>query len=192
MLSILVPTLISLLALTFSVLTFWHVNQRKGRLFSTDPITYQCRNSDPEDIVIRVPLVLTNTGPVGIVIADIRANISGRDFQAHLVWELERSKMDTEGEDHGFKDWATPINISGHDSVKHVIEFGHTSLNPCYLTAWESYTITIEGYIGYAKSKPNWNWKQLCQFEIFGPPDDSRKYLTNYPTANRHMPDLDE
>ena len=102
---------------------------------------------------------------------------------------LERTGLETD--DHGFKDWASPLSVPGHGTARHIVEFGTSLLLPAKLISWERYNIVIEGFVGHATPRPRWQWKSLIEFSIFGPPDNCRQWATMYPTIDRHMPDSD-
>lgn len=87
---------ISVMALLFTVLSFWWLNARPGRLRSYAPTTWAAY-VDREHSAIRLPLVLHNTGASTLVVISIRLRfVEGGEV---LSWEWTRTRVEPKADD---------------------------------------------------------------------------------------------
>lgn len=63
--------IVAMCALAFTVLSFWWLNARQGRLKSYAPHTFAAAVT-PEKTLVRLPVILFNTGPKPIVVQNLR------------------------------------------------------------------------------------------------------------------------
>lgn len=63
--------LVAICALVFKVASFWWLNVRRGRLVSFEPHSFAAYYDQPL-LLIRLPLVIHNTGPAPVVVQDMR------------------------------------------------------------------------------------------------------------------------
>ncbi|EPT2926964.1 hypothetical protein ACVQAZ_004253 [Vibrio vulnificus] len=113
--------LVSLLALFFTILSFWWMNWRKGKL-NCGPVNALYSGTATEnsaDIgqqkiqVLGVPLILWNSGARPLVVSQLRAKQS--DFE--LVWEYERtqSTFDTNASSCEADYFTLPLSLSANE-----------------------------------------------------------------------------
>jgi hypothetical protein len=91
-LSTLIGPFIAILALLFTVATFWWLNARQGKLRSYPPYSFGF-SSSPGQALLRFPIVLYNTGPKPIIVQDIRLKFRKQRAVQPLPWRTSRSQL---------------------------------------------------------------------------------------------------
>ena len=81
-------TCIPVIALAFTIGSFWWIYARRGRLKATAPKTYA--SFIAHQIGVRLPIVFHNTGARAIAVTDLRLVI---DDDAELEWENTRKTL---------------------------------------------------------------------------------------------------
>src|SRR4051794_22875759 len=87
---------ISVMALLFTVLSFWWLHARPGRLRTYEPTTWAAHVGRDRSR-IRLPLVLHNTGAATLVVIGLRLRfVEGGELMA---WEWTRTRVDPKADD---------------------------------------------------------------------------------------------
>ncbi len=139
--------IISILALLFTVYSFWWMNWRKGKLRVSNLKHFGIHNSEKK-LLIELPLVFFNTGAMPVVVESLRLILLDKnDKQIFLHFNAIRTElMKNEG-----RYFSTPFSINRGDSKKLVCEF---QKNPSEFSfEVGSYKIILEGKLN---SKSNW------------------------------------
>src|SRR4051794_4092613 len=88
---------VSVLALTFTVLTFWLLHLRVGHLVATRPHSYSLV-SNPTVFHILLPLVIYNTGARTIVVDNLQLWFPETAQRLHLPWAITRTELHGPGD----------------------------------------------------------------------------------------------
>lgn len=109
--------LVPVLALGFTVASFWWICLRRGRLTIAPP-RYQATASTPAQFRLRFPLVFHNAGVRSIVVEELRLVIDDEP----LDWITTRTTVRPGSEN--VADYAAPFVIPGRDTRIVIAEFG--------------------------------------------------------------------
>lgn len=160
---------ISILALLFTLYSFWWMNWRKGKLRVSYIKHYGIHNS-VNKLYLELPLVFFNTGAMPVIIESLRLVLLDKDgIQKHLHFNAIRTEL---GENKG-RYVATPFSINKGDSKKIVCEF---QKNPSEVVFHRgNYLLILEAKYYHSK-----NWKKLKTFEISIPEEKLENIKNNY------------
>jgi hypothetical protein len=156
----LVGPAIAILALLFTIASFWWLQARQGRLRTYEPY-FLAYARTPNKALLRFPLVLFNTGAKPLVILDLRLSFPDVPGVPPLPWHGSRSQLRPATED-GFK-LPAAFSIPGRTAQQHFIEFGADVKDPLpgiELSTTE-YSVLIEVLLGHKK-----RWKKLLSFPL--------------------------
>jgi len=163
---------ISILALLFTVGSFFWIQVRRGRLRSYTPFAYAAAFT-AQKLVIVLPVVLHNPGPAPIVVLDLRLRIWKTDEQfgngvpsdaedvpdersllpLYLPWDAEQLRLEPAGTGEPDARWRpSPIPVEGRRANRHFIEFQREN-SPLLLIAGP-YTATVEVKLAH---RPHWH-----------------------------------
>lgn len=182
---------VSILALGFTVGSFYWIQVRRGRLRSYKPRTYAGFYGQQMHLVL--PLVLHNTGPAPIVATDFRlildVGIGPADRQQDgfrlpimMPWSAIQASIHPGKElgPSGGRVHPSPIPVEGRRAVEHFIEFaaGGKKLD----LAAGPYSARIEVLLGHTD-----RWRELVTFPLhtqLATDDTSARFITrtNDPT----------
>jgi hypothetical protein len=159
---------IPIAALVFTVLSFWWIYLRRGRLRSSAPDRYAGILTDRR-VLIRFPVVMFNSGAASIVVDDLRLLVDGRT----LDWENTRRSFRPVEND--VEDLAAPFAIAGRTARQMFVEFGESG------DAWQpesrhAYRMQIEW-------KDGQHWRVLVEFDWWAPSENRSMYI-----AHRNAP----
>lgn len=176
----LTPALIvSVLALLFTVFSFWWIQARRGRLQTFPPHSYAGAFAE-QDLMLSLPLVLHNTGPAPIVVLDFRLRIDKTERQFewarvdgqaderallpfYMSWRAVQGQLEPAGalggERHGERHMPSPFPVDGRRAVERFIEFG--SKSPALVPLNGPYTATVEIRLAHRPS-----WRPLLTFPL--------------------------
>jgi hypothetical protein len=175
----LVGPAIAILALLFTIGSFWWLQARQGKLRSYEPFSFAHGRSQSQGL-LRFPFVLYNTGAKPIVVIDLRLsfpNVSGRPS---LPWRSTRTMLRPDAKD----DLRLPaaFSIPGRQAQQCFIEFGLDSKDP-----WPGITLStgqndvlVEVLLGHKRK-----WQELVTFPLECKHIDSGAYLAYSNTALR-------
>ncbi|MCB0994930.1 MAG: hypothetical protein KDB21_07550 [Acidimicrobiales bacterium] len=154
--------IVPVLALVFTVASFWWIWLRRGRLRVSPPRAFASVTTQAL-VRIRFALVIHNTGAAPIVIDDLRMRIDGHD----LRWISTRRTLRPDENDR--EDWAKPIAVAGRVAREVIVEFGESDLH------WipepgQSYPAVIERL---TRGK----WRSVVEFVWWAPTASSGAYL---------------
>jgi hypothetical protein len=150
---------IGVLALLFTVASFWWLNARRGHLEVVRPRTY----AFSKRVRLRLPLAFYNTGAVALIVADLRLVIN-EEPPLVLPWITTRSVLRPEKDD-GFA-YATPFSVQGRATREVVAEFGaDQEWSPSPGTR---YRVRLQ-----AQMHPSGTWSDLLPFDWWTPPTNN-------------------
>jgi hypothetical protein len=110
--------LVAVLALLFTVASFWWLNARRGSLEVGQPGAYAFANKPR----LRLPIVFYNTGARALMVTDLRLLLVDAD-QPPLHWIATTSQLRPQSTNE--RDFATPFAVPGRGTREFVFEFGH-------------------------------------------------------------------
>jgi len=162
---------VSVLALLFTVLSFWWIQARRGRLETFAPHSY-AGSFSLDDLLLSLPMVPHNTGPAPIVVLDFRLRIDKTDEQAALAqgederallpfymsWRAIQPKLEP-APPGGGRVMPSPIPLEGRRAVERFIEFSRRS--PALLPLNGPYTATVEVKLAHRPS-----WRPIVRFPL--------------------------
>jgi hypothetical protein len=156
----LVGPAIAILALLFTIGSFWWLQARQGRLRSYHPHTFGFYRQ-PNKVRLRFPLVLYNTGPKPIVVQDMRLSFPNQSGVTPIEWRTSRSQLMPDTNDGA--QLPAVFSVSGRQAQQHFIEFGIDANDPLPgvdLSAHQ-YLVKVEVLLGHKKQ-----WKHLVSFPL--------------------------
>lgn len=150
------PALIlSILALLFTVFSFWWMNWRHGKLIVSPPRSYAMFAQVPGKMVLHLPLVFFNNGPMPIVVQNLRV-IFTEDVASKPLSFIATTKKLGKDEDRTF---ATQFPVRGREAVLMVCEFQR---EPNELTLEEgTYSLQLQARLDGKKS-----WTPILTFPL--------------------------
>jgi hypothetical protein len=166
---------VSLLALAFSVGSFWWIHARRGSLTAAPPRTY----AFIDKVRLRLPLTFYNTGAMALIVSDLRLIIEDEPSREPLRWITTRTKLRPESaDDFAF---ATPFSIQGRATRELVAEFGDDR-------GWAPGPASGHRIRLQAKVHPSNEWDEVTVLEWWAPPstDAMKQYIAhrNEPTGS--------
>lgn len=148
---------VAVCALLFTVASFWWLNARRGRLTSFEPHTFAAAITR-EQVRLRLPLVLYNTGAIPIVTQSLRLRFLGEPDSAQpLPWVGSRSQIKPEPDD-GYA-FPAAFSVAGRTAHQIFVEFGTRSLG--FTLEARDYPVRIEVKLGHKKE-----WQPLLTFSL--------------------------
>lgn len=149
--------LVAACALVFTVASFWWLNVRRGRLVSFEPHSFAAYYSRPV-LLVRLPLVLHNTGAAPIVVQDLRLAFPHEpDSVIPLPWRTTRDRIDPRDDDK--PRLPAVFAVAGRSAERHFIEFGCPF--PGFALEPRDYSARIEVELGHRKG-----WQPLLNLPI--------------------------
>jgi hypothetical protein len=146
---------ISVLALLFTVFSFWWMNWRRGRLHVGEPRSYAAFGSNEGKLVIEIPLIFFNSGPIPRIVRNLRLVPLSGDVNDPLVFTATVEKL---GTDEG-RTFATQIPVRGREAQLLICEFQRS---PGQLVFEEgAYPFSLQAQLD-KKDK----WKDLLIFNL--------------------------
>jgi hypothetical protein len=161
--------LISILALAFTVSSFWWIQVRRGRLRCYAPRAYAgCFAHDR--VIVSLPLVLYNTGPAPIVVLDFRIRLSktkGKEGRAgpsvssfDMSWHAVQPSLEPQGAKDG-RLMPSPFPVEGRRAIEKFIEFSRKS--PAEVLLDGPYMATVEVRLAHSCFRA---WRTLLSFPL--------------------------
>jgi hypothetical protein len=142
---------IALLALLFTIGSFWWLQARQGKLRSYRPHTFALIHGSSK-VRLRFPLVFYNTGAKPIVIRDMRLTFPGQPGIEPLPWRTFRSQLKPDTDDG--ERLPAVFSVPGRQAQQQFIEFGvdrDTPL-PGVDFAIQEHTVQVEVLLGHKKA----------------------------------------
>lgn len=106
---------IALLALGFTIGSFWWLHARAGSLEAARPRTYAFTSK----VRLRLPLAFFNTGAKSLIVNDLRIVLDDEPERPPFEWITTRDKLRPESDD-GFA-YATPFAVAGRSSTEVIV-----------------------------------------------------------------------
>lgn len=160
---------ISILALLFTVFSFWWMNWRTGKLHIGSPRTYAAFGSQEGRMVLEFPFVFFNDGPMPIFVQNLRL-LFLQETQPRPLSFIATVKKLGKDEDRAF---ATQFPVHGREAILLICEFQR---EPGGMT-FEARNYPMELQAKLSNSK---KWKQICRFSLNVPE-------RSLPTINRQF-----
>lgn len=168
---------VSLLALLFTVGSFWWIHARRGSLVVARPQSY----AFADKVRLRLPLVFFNTGAQALIVNDLRLLIDDEPDRGSLAWITTRSRLRPEADD-GFA-FAAPFSLNGRETRELVAEFGDD-------LGWTPKPGGCHPMRLQAKVHPSNDWNHVVAFDWWAPPsaDVMKRYVAhrNEPAPPAH------
>jgi hypothetical protein len=144
---------ISLMALLFTVFSFWWMNWRPGKLRVGRPRSYAAIGSDSGNVMVELPLVFFNRGATPILVHNLRLRIEGGGKPLAF-----NAVVDKIGTDVGRR-FAIQFPVRQQEALSLICEFqrGGGGL----LFEARRYSVTLEGVWGRSE-----RWRRLAQFDL--------------------------
>jgi hypothetical protein len=146
---------VSVLALLFTVFSFWWMNWRKGKLRVGSPRSYAAHGADQKRMVIEPPFVFFNDGPIPIVVDNLRLIFSNKANDRPLDFVATVEKI---GTDEG-RTFATQFPVRGRESTLLICEFQRRPGGMLFEAG--SYPMQLQ-----AKLDGSEKWKSICDFHL--------------------------
>ncbi len=152
-----VAVIVPLLALAFTITSFWWLYARSGALEAARPQTY----AFAERVRLRLPLAFFNTGARALLVSDLRVVINDQPERMPLAWITTRSVL-RPGDKDGFA-FATPFAVQGRNAREIIAEFGDD-------VGWtpapgSRYALRLQALV-----HPSEAWIDVMTFEWWAPP----------------------
>jgi len=116
---VIAAVIISVMALLFTVFSFWWMNWRPGKLRIGGPRSYAASCSMDGKMVLEFPFVFFNSGPIPIFVQNLQVVLLDESPAQPLVFVAEVKKLGTD-EDRSF---ATQFPIPGREATLRICEF---------------------------------------------------------------------
>ncbi|SDT37127.1 hypothetical protein [Jiangella sp. DSM 45060] len=144
------------LALFFTIGSFWWLYARRGPLQISEPHTFAAYVSD-NDVRIRLPLVMYNTGAVPIVVQNLRMVFPEDNAPLDYPWRNTRTQLTPASGDND--DLPAVFAVPGRQVVQKFIEFGGPF--PGFVPVGRDVTAGIEAKLGHRDT-----WQHLLTFTL--------------------------
>lgn len=151
-----IPALtISILALVFTILTFWWMNWRTGKLIVGSPRSYAAYSSPNGKMAMHLPFVFYNNGPTPIFLQNLRVVFLDEDPPMPLNFIALVDKI---GTDEG-RTFATQFPINGREAVLYICDFQRNLSGRIFEAG--KYSMELQ-----AKLDNNKKWKRISSFDL--------------------------
>lgn len=145
---------ISVMALLFTISSFWWLHARPGKLTTYEPTTWASYVGHDRS-ALRLPLVLHNTGAASLVVIALRVRFveSGES----MAWEWTRTQVDPKEDD--VQDVTAPFAVTGRETRELVAEF--VGSFPGIVPEPRAHPVVVE-----ARSSVNEDWHKVLAFDL--------------------------
>lgn len=155
--------IISSCALAFTVFSFWWLQARRGNLYIGPPRSYAAIGSLHDRLVLRLPLVFFNDGPVPIVVRNLRIVIrDGSSGEPLILMALLPELLSKD------RQLATQFPIRGREATRMVCEFQREPGNLLFQP--HIYEMELQGKFGPRPMLKVWEddkaWRTLRRFKL--------------------------
>jgi hypothetical protein len=156
---------VAVVALLFTVASFWWLYARRGSVTATRPLAYAFVGQGK--LRLRLPFAFVNDGASALVVVDLRVVLDDEPGQRELRWKTTRDRLRPEPDD-GFA-FPVPFSIMGRSTREVIVEFGPEDDLDWSPPAGVGQHLRLQGQI-----HPDSEWIDLVAFEWFAPPEDRR------------------
>lgn len=147
---------IAVLALFFTVGSFWWLQAHRGALKVSEPHTFAAYVGE-NDVRIRLPLVMYNTGAVPIVVQNLRMVFPEDNAPLDYPWRNTRTQLTPAAGDND--DLPAVFAVPGRQVAQKFIEFGGPF--PGFIPVGRDITVGIETKFGHRDT-----WQRLLTFTL--------------------------
>lgn len=120
------PLTIAILALLFSVISFWWTHWRRGKIIVSFPVKFGINYTKSNSkLIIELPLVFYNTGAATIIINNLRLNILDANNQ---IKYLHFNNTFDDLENNNGRQWGFSFSIEGRKTFSKVFVFMKTGI----------------------------------------------------------------
>jgi hypothetical protein len=153
--------LIGILALMFTIFSFWWMNWRKGKLIIGPPLSYALTASKEGLLLVVIPLVFYNDGAATQVVQNLRLTLEQNDLKSKAVNFVATVPNLLGGKiSNGTRQFACQFAIEGRKSHSGYFEFQN---KPCkFVPSQGKCKATLE-----AKLDDDKEWKTLSIFCLY-------------------------
>ncbi|MFI6904902.1 hypothetical protein ACIBKY_26815 [Nonomuraea sp. NPDC050394] len=152
--------IIAACALAFTLVSFWWLHVRQGRLKSFEPTTFGAM-TERTRAHIRLPVVLFNSGPKPIIVRDLQLRLASGSGKAHILpWHTSRTRLKPSEDD--FLDFPAVFSIEGWKGQQIFVQFGMNDGFDGPLAA-QDYQASVEAKVGHKEG-----WVPLLAFTLRG------------------------
>jgi hypothetical protein len=146
--------IVAVLALLFTVGSFWWMNWRRGMLLVGPPRSYGAAQ-EGDVLLMHVPLVFFNPAPTPIIVHHLRLVFADRPAQTPLYFiaTVEGLGMTKE------RRFATQFLVRGRDGVSLVCDFQRRPSGPSVGAG--HYRMELEAMLLGSD-----NWRRICSFRL--------------------------
>jgi hypothetical protein len=155
--------LISLVALMFTLFSFWWMNWRRGKLIIGTPYSYAAVSTGKDKMLfIQFPFVFYNSGAAVQLIQTLRLKLKqGEKSSAILFWNNTLKNL---AKDDGHE-WVKQFAIEGRSSFESIFVFRRIPGN--FIFSPGIVKVVLEG-----KVNNNSKWQVLSKFDLNTPEDN--------------------
>lgn len=135
-------SVVAILALLFTVGSFWWIHARTGSIETTTPRAY-AYGQGANGFRLRFPFAFFNSGARALIVADLRLVVEQHSDQPTLRWVTTRDRLRPEPDD-GFL-YATPFAVLGRSTREVVVEFEPSVDCGYWLPSLEAVELRLSG-----------------------------------------------
>ena len=146
--------IISILALLFTVFSYWWLYARKGKLHVSKPRGYRGIGSQTEPLKLQFPFTFYNDGPTPIIIENLRLIIGGQQGKP-LYFNATLKNI---GSDEGTA-YATQFAVAGREAREIVCEFRRRPGELVFVAS--KYPMKLEALLDDKQT-----WEEICDFAL--------------------------
>lgn len=152
--------IISALALLFTIISFWYMNWRKGKLVIAPPLSYALAAEKGGLLLMVIPLVFYNSGAASRVVRNLRLMLEQDNIKSEPVTFSATVSDLLDGKfSDGTRQWPRQFAIEGRKSHSGYFEFQKTPSE--FVPSQGKCQAIME-----AKLDGNKKWEKLCIFYL--------------------------
>jgi hypothetical protein len=148
--------LIGILALVFTIFSFWWMNWRKGKLIVGPPRSYALVAPGEKELLIELPLIFYNNGAATQVIQNLRLKLEQNNKSTILNFNNTESDL---GSSDSNRQWARQFAIEGRKAHSNIFAFNRKHGE--FVPSQGKCKATLEG-----KLYENMEWKEMLIFDL--------------------------
>jgi len=153
---------ISILALLFTVFSFWWMNWREGRLIVGPPRAFAA-TAQPGDglLIVQLPLVFYNSGALALVVENLRLTLEHTEGHSPILYFNNTLANLSSNED---RQWARQFAVEARSSFSTIFVFQRRPGNFHFIAG--TCRAKLEG-----KLSRSTKWRTLLTFDLQTPPE---------------------
>jgi hypothetical protein len=150
------PTVIAAAALFFTIGSFWWMNARIGHLIIVAPRSYAITTQN-DRLILLLPLVFYNSGPVAYVVRDLRVRFSDEPTEVALAFHRVRGGVSPSH--HPTPELSAAFPVAGRAAVRMFCEFERRPVGRSIAAG--AHPLLVEGLTDKAGG-----WRELVAFDL--------------------------